>query len=312
VRLRRRALLALASALPAPALARRPRAVELLVGAQPGSAADLWTRSAAPFLERHLPRLSVAVRNLPGRGGLDAVAELAAAPAEAKVLGVMTAPLLLIRAIEAGAPSPLESLSPLAALVEEPVVLVTAPHGPGDLEALRTLGDRATVGTPPPGTAAHLASLRLTGRLDPPVLAFPSAGAARQAAQAGHVTAAVLGLPEAIAALREGKLVGLGLASARRSLLLPELPTLREAGVDLVATAQRGFATPSVAAPAWRATALAALEAVVADPDFEAQCAGLGQTARLYPPDVWTRLLGRVDAELRSRWQQEPWLPRRA
>lgn len=312
MRLRRRALLALATALPAPALARRPRAVELLVGAQPGSAADLWARSAAPFLERHLPRLAVAVRNLPGRGGLDAVAELAAAPPEAKLLGVITTPLLLIRAIETGEPSPLERLSPLAALVEEPVVLVSAPHGPPDLAALRALGERATIGTPPPGTAAHLASLRLAGRLDLPVLAFPSAAAARQAAQSGHVTAAVLGLPDAIAALRDGRLVGLGLAAVRRSALLPELPTLREAGLDLVATAQRGFATATGAEAPWRDTALSALGAVVADPDFAAQCAGLGQTPRLYPPGDWVRLLTRVDAELRARWQQEPWLPRRA
>jgi tripartite-type tricarboxylate transporter receptor subunit TctC len=286
--------------------------VELLVGAPPGSAADLWARGAAPFLERRLPRLSIAVRNLPGRGGLDAAAQLAAAPPEAKTLGVITTPLLLIRAIETGEASPLERLAPLATLVEEPVVLVTGPSGPADLAALRALGDRATVGAPPPGTAAHLASLRLQGVLELPVLAFPSAGAARQAAQAGHVTAAVLGLPEAVAALRDGRLLGLGLAAARRSALLPELPILRELGFDLVATAQRGLATAAGAAPAWRATALAALEAVAADPDFAEQCAGLGQTPRLLGPEAWGRLLGRVDAELRERWQQEPWLPRRA
>jgi tripartite-type tricarboxylate transporter receptor subunit TctC len=249
VTLRRRALLALpTAALAAPAVAARAHAVELLVGAASGSAADLWARGVAPFIERHLPRLAVAVRNQPGRGGLAAVEQLSASAPGTKTLGVLTTPLLLVRAIEAGESSPFSHALPLAALVEEPVVLVTGPNGPEDLAALRALGDRATIGTPPPGTAAHLASLRLDGRLDPPVLAFPSPAAARQAAQAGHVTAAVLGLPEAIGALREGRLVGLGLAAMRRSTLLPDLPTLREAGVDLVATAQRGFATSIAAA----------------------------------------------------------------
>lgn len=310
--LRRRALLALpVAALAAPALAARAHGVELLVGAAPGSAADLWARGVAPFIERHLPRLSVAVRNQPGRGGLAAVEQLSAAAPGTKTLGVLTTPLLLVRAIEAGAPTPLAQAAPLAALVEEPVVLVTAPGGPEDMAALRALADRATIGTPPPGTAAHLASLRLDGRLDLPVLAFPSPGAARQAAQAGHVTAAVLGLPEAIGALRDGKLVGLGLAAARRSALLPDLPTLREGGVDLVATAQRGFATPASAGEEWRAIAAGAMAAVAADPDFIARCEGVGQTPRLQTAEGWSRLLGRIDEELRRRWQDDPWLPRR-
>jgi tripartite-type tricarboxylate transporter receptor subunit TctC len=308
----RRALPFLLAGLAAPAVARGHRAVELLVGAAPGSAADRWTRGMAPFLERHLPRLSVAVRNQGGRGGLDAVAALSVTPPESKTLGVLTTPLVLVRAIEAGEPSPLTRLSPLGSLVEEPVVLVAGASGPADLAALRALGDRGVVGTPPPGTAAHLASQRLDGRLALPVLAFPSAAAARQAAQAGHVAAAVLGLPDAVSALRDGKLVGLGLAAPRRSPALPELPTLREQGVDLVALAQRGLAVPPATPESWRGTVLAALGAVSTDPDFVAQCEELGQTPRLLGPEPWQALLGRVDAELRRRWAEDPWLPRRA
>ncbi len=308
----RRALLALpAAALAAPAAAKRVHAVELLVGAAPGTAADLWARGVAPFLERHLPRLAVAVRNHPGQGGLAAIGQLEASAAGSKVLAVLTTPLLLVRAIESGEASPLLRAAPLAALVEEPVVLVTGPNGPEDLPALRALGDRATIGTPPPGTAAHLASLRLDGRLDLPVLAFPSPAAARQAAQAGHVAAAVLGLPEAIGALREGRLVGLGLAAARRSALLPDLPTLREGDIDLVATAQRGFATPASAGAEWRAIAADAMAAVAADPDFIARCEGFGQTPRLQTAEGWGRLLTRTEEELRRRWTDDPWLPRR-
>ncbi|MGG5808323.1 tripartite tricarboxylate transporter substrate-binding protein [Falsiroseomonas sp. CW058] len=309
----RRALLALAAApaLPRPAAARSP-AVEMLVGAPAGTPTDLWARGAAPFLERRLPRLAVAVRNLPGRGGLEAVAQLLAAPADAKAIAVITTPALLVRAIEAGEAPPSGRVVPLASLVEEPVVLVAGHAGPADLGALRALGDRATIGTPPPGTAAHVASLRFDGKLDLPRLAFPSAMAARQAALSGHVAAAVIGLPEAIQGLREGRLTGLGLAAPRRSALLPDLPTLREQGVDLVALAQRGFAVAPTAAPDWRATLVAAIEAVAADPDFVEHCAGTGQSPRFQGPEAWARQLDRVDAELRQRWQQEPWLPRRA
>jgi tripartite-type tricarboxylate transporter receptor subunit TctC len=309
---RRRLLLAAAGlALPAPALAARPQGVELLVGAPPGTRTDLWARSIAPFLERAWPRQHVVVRNLPGRAGLIALAEVAAMPAERKAIATVTVPLSLARAVEIAEPAPLGGLAPLAALVEEPVVLVTAPDGPPSLEELRA-HEGGTLGTPPAGGAAHLAAMRLQGRLDLARLAFPSAAAARQAAAAGHIVAALLTLPEAIGQLREGRLLGLGIAAARRSAALPDLPTFREQGLDLVSATRRGFITGAGAAEPWRQRLAAGIEAVAADPDFAAQTTEQGQAARFLGPEAWAALLGRAEAELRARWRDEPWLPRRS
>ena len=122
----------------------------------------------------------------------------------------------------------------------------------------------------------------------------------------------MLALPDAIAGLREGRLVGLGVASARRSSLLPETPTLREQGVDLVASAQRGFALSPAAPEGFRAALLAALESMATDQDFATQAEGLGQAPRFLGPEGWGRLLARADGELRRLWAEEPWLPRRA
>jgi tripartite-type tricarboxylate transporter receptor subunit TctC len=301
-----------ALAMPGVARATRRNPAELLVGAAPGSAVDLWARGFAPFLERALPRLTLVVRNRPGRLGLDLVTALAEAAPDQRVFGVVTSPLLLTRAIEQGESFPGDRIAPLAALVEESMVLVGAHSGPRDLAELRDLGDRGTLGTPAPGTAAHVAALRLDGRLDLPRFAFPSAAAARQAAISGHVVAAMLALPEAIAGLREGKLHGIGIAAARRSPLLPELATLREQGLDLVAAAHRGFALNTGAPESFRAALLRGLEAVAADADFAEHCGIRGQEPRFRAPDSWTRLLARSDLDLRRRWAEEPWLPRRA
>lgn len=298
--------------LPAPALASQRNPAELLVGAPPGSAVDLWARSVAPFLERALPRLALVVRNHPGRGGLDSVSVLAEADPARRVIGVLTAPLLLARAVEAGEPCPITRIAPLAAVLEESMVLVGAPGGPQDIAALRVLGNRGTLGTPAPGSAAHFAASRLDGLLDLPRFAFPSAAAARHAAASGHVAAAMLPLPDAIAQLREGRLNGIGIAAARRSTLLAEVPTLQEQGVDLIASAQRGFALNPAAPEPFRAALLRGLETVATDPDFAEHCATRGQNARFAGPETWTHLLVRADAELRRRWSEEPWLPRRA
>lgn len=314
-RLPRRALVGLAGLgllRPGGAFAARRNPSELLVGAAPGSPVDLWARGVAPFLERALPRLALAVRNHQGRNGLASITALAESDPEKRLIGVITTPLLLARAVEAGEASPMRRVAPLASVVEESMVLVGAMGGPTDVAALRALGDRGTLGTPAPGSAAHFAASRLDGRLDLPRFAFPSAAAARHAAISGHVAAAMLPLPDAVAGLREGRLQGIGIAAARRSTLLPDLATLREQQVDLIASAQRGFALHPEAPEPFRAALLRALEKVAADPDFAEQCASRGQTPRFLGPEAWGRLLDRADAELRRRWDEEPWLPRRA
>jgi len=309
----RRAALTLLAGLALPGVARagRREPVEMLVPAAPGSPPDRWARGMAPFLERAWPRQPVVVRNQPGRHGLDGLAQLAAAGSR-KVIGVLTTPLILARAVEAGEASPLGRITPLAALIEEPVLLVTAPGGAETLEALRNAAAGAAIGTPPAGTGSHLTGLRLAERAGLPLLAFPTAAAARQAAAAGHVAAATLTLPEAIGFLRDNRLVALGVASSRRTPLLPDLPTLREAGLEALGATRRGFAVGPEAPEAWRATLLAGLQSLAADPDLATHCAENGQVPRFLGQDAWGALLGRQDEELRRRWREDPWLPRRA
>jgi len=309
---RRAALTMLAGlALPGIAHAGRREPVEMLVPAPPGSAPDRWARGMAPFLERAWPRQPVIVRNHPGRHGLDALGELAQA-GRRKMVGVLTTPLILARAVETAEASPLSRISPLAALIEEPVILVTAPGGAGSVEALRDAAPGVALGTPPAGTGPHLAGLRLAEGAGLPLLVFPSAAAARQAAAAGHVAAAVLTLPDAIGYLRDNRLVALGVASSRRIALLPDLPTLREAGLEALGATRRGFALSPEAPPEWRRVLLAGLETLANDPDLAAQCAENGQVPRFLGHETWGALLARQDQELRRRWREDPWLPRRA
>ena len=309
---RRTALAMLAGlALPVIAHAGRREPVEMLVPAPPGSGPDRWARGMAPFLERAWPRQPVIVRNHPGRHGLDALGELAQA-GRRKVVGVLTTPLILARAVETAEASPLTRISPLAALIEEPVILVTAPGGAGSVEALRDAAPGVALGTPPAGTGPHLAGLRLAEGAGLPLLVFPSASAARQAAAAGHVAAAVLTLPDAIGYLRDNRLVALAVASSRRIALLPDLPTLREAGLEALGATRRGFALSPDAPPEWRSLLLAGLETLASDPDLAAQCAENGQVPRFLGHEAWSALLTRQDQELRRRWREDPWLPRRA
>ncbi|MDN3564950.1 hypothetical protein QWZ14_11310, partial [Paeniroseomonas aquatica] len=126
--------------LAAPALARAEApggSVTLLVGAAAGGGPDLWARGFAPFLERHWPRAAIAVLNRPGEGGLAAARSLAAALAGANVIASVATPQLLARAVEAAAVPLLERLAFIAAVAEEPLLLVGPAGADAGLAALR-------------------------------------------------------------------------------------------------------------------------------------------------------------------------------
>jgi len=302
------ALAGLALGRPAPAAAAVP--VTLLVGAAAGSGADAWARGFAPFLERHWPRAAVAVVNRPGEGGLAAARSIAGAPPDGRLIGTVSVPLLQARAIEARAEPLLARLDFVAAVAEEPLVLVGLAGTLDELDALRALGPQAVLGAPPHGSAAQLAAIALGRALPLTLLPFASGPAARQAVLAGNIACALLAVPDAILALRDGRLAGLGLAQAKRCDLLPDVPTFQEQGIPLQFASHRGFAVPAGTDPALLRPLVTALKAVVVDPEFAAQAQAQGYLPRFIGQTAWDPMLRRTIAELGERWTKDPWTAR--
>ena len=314
--LSRRGLLAAALALPAIRTRAATSQTTLLVGAAAGSSADQGARAFAPFLERHLPGTTVAVVNHPGEGSLLAFEAIAAAAGDGAVLGWVATPVLPARTIDrAGAAGLIGKLRLIASVQKEPIAFVS--DASNSLTSAQELITRSSenaaavpLGTPPAGSPPHLAALRLQAlsgtKLN--LVAFPSAAAARQAALAGTVSAAALGLGDAISCLRSARLTGLGLAAGDRSEAFPDMPVLGEFGLMLSAPIHRGLAGPAALSDADAARLSMALEAVVADPEFAAQGEDSGFHASLLPGVSWTEQALAERAELAGLWQAEPWL----
>src|SRR5271166_784723 len=140
------------------------------------------------------------------------------------------------------------------------------------------------------------------------IVAFPSAAAAKQAAIGGNVAAAALGLSSTIGDLREGRLVGLGIAATNRADAFPDMPPLRESGLDLSAVIRRGLAAP-VGLPESIAQRLShALEAVVEDLEFHDQADTNGFVAGWQDGATWMAKAQDERGELARLWKTEPWL----
>jgi tripartite-type tricarboxylate transporter receptor subunit TctC len=303
----RRVLLGAAAglALSAPAFASAGRrVVTLLVGAPAGTPPDLRARSMVPFLARHWPRITLAVENTPGAGGLEAARAVAEAQPGRALLGLVSTPALLARCIQDAEPGLPDRLAWFGPLTDEPLVLVAAPEH-AELRLVSTVQPARLIGTGPAGSASHLAALRIALHLpDTQVLPFASAMAARRAAASGHVAAAVLPLPDLRRSTRPGVVV-IASATAARLPGTPQVPTLTERGIPVIAGVQRGFVAR---AGFVQAAALAgAVRALRADPDFAGWAEETGAAPGTGEPTGWAERLLADRRELASLWSQAPW-----
>jgi tripartite-type tricarboxylate transporter receptor subunit TctC len=272
-------------------------------------------RSFVPFLEQYLAHTEIAIRNQRGEAGMTAFQALANAPPSGNTLGWVATPTLPARLVDRDAPTLLSRLNLLGAVQKEPIAFVCPSATP--LETVQDIvhrssedADAVPLGTPPPGSPPHLAVLKLQAlvqtRLN--IVTFPSAAAARQAAIGGNVAAAVLGLADVIADLRQGRLAGLGIAAKTRTEAFPDLPALNEVGLPLSAVITRGVAAPAGLPPEVEARFAAALQAVVTDPEFRAQAADSGFLVSWIDGTAWTALVEAERIRLAALWATEPWL----
>jgi len=313
--IRRRLLLAGAAALAVTPSVRAIETVTLLVGAKAGSSVDVRARAFVPYLARHLSATGIAVSNVPGDAGLAALLALAQVEPTGATLGWVATPTLPARMVDRGVDNLLQRITLVGAVEKEPIAFVSpaaTPLGSVQDVVTRAADDAEAVplGTPPPGSPPHLAALRLQElagtRLN--IVAFPSAAAAKQAAIGGNVAAAALGLSSTIGDLREGRLVGLGIAATNRADAFPDMPPLRESGLDLSAVIRRGLAAP-VGLPESIAQRLShALEAVVEDLEFHDQADTNGFVAGWQDGATWMAKAQDERGELARLWKTEPWL----
>jgi tripartite-type tricarboxylate transporter receptor subunit TctC len=134
---------------------------------------------------------------------------------------------------------PLKDFAPISLIGISPLVL-TAPCGaPGAdgrafLQAARDAGDRWSYGSPGVGTVGHVGMelLKRRTRIAPVHIPYPGYPQVANAMISGELQLALLPPSLAAAQARAGKLRAIGVTARTRSTLVPEIPSLAEAGVD--------------------------------------------------------------------------------
>jgi tripartite-type tricarboxylate transporter receptor subunit TctC len=179
------------------------------------------------------------VDNKAGAGGALGTDFVAKAPADGYTLliaangPIAVAPLLQAKP----AYEPLRDLQPIAQLTRHPYVLVGLATGARDLrkfiETAKSQPGKLNYGTPGAGGAQHLAIevLKLQAGVDIAHVPYKSGPLALNDLLAGLIDMVSTDINSAMPLIKQGKLRALAVTTAKRSPLLPDVPTVAESGV---------------------------------------------------------------------------------
>ena len=215
------------------------RAVRIIVGFPAGSSPDLTARTLAEPLSKALGQ-PVIVENRVGAGG-NIAADYVAKATDDHTLGLMiNGNMTIARLLNPKLNyDPLKDLTPISLIGVSPLVL-TAPTGaPGAspqafFVAARAAGDQWSYGSPGVGTVGHIGMelLKSKTHINPVHVPYPGYPQVANAMIGGQLQLSMLPPALAMAQIRAGKLRAIGVTSSGRSTLVPELPSLTEAGVQ--------------------------------------------------------------------------------
>jgi tripartite-type tricarboxylate transporter receptor subunit TctC len=242
----------------APAQEWPNKPVKIVVPFGPGSTPDMVARLIADRLAHKLGQTFV-IENKPGASGNLGTDALAKAEPDGATIGIsIGGPLAINTLLFSKLPyEPAKDIAPVTQLVTQPSALVInsalAIERVSELVALlkRSPG-KFNFGSIGNGSLSHLAmeAIALKSGTQMVHIPYPGSPQAMTAVLRGDVQMACLPAISVTPQVGSGKVKILAVSTAKRSMLLPDIPTLKESGIDVEADAWMGLIAPGRTADA--------------------------------------------------------------
>jgi len=259
------------------------RPVRIIVGFAPGGTTDTIARLIGQWLSERLSQ-QFLVENRPGAGTNIATEAVVRSPGDGYTLLLVTAS----NAINASLYDKLNfnflrDISPVAGIIHYPNVMEVNPSFPAKtvpefIAYAKANPGRINYGSGGNGAASHVAGelFKLMAEVDMVHVPYRGGAPAMTDLLGGQVQAYFGPLPEAIEYIKAGKLRALAVTGARRSLALPDIPTVGDFVPGYEASSVGGIAAPKNT-PAEIVDKLnKEINAGLADPRLKARLADLG------------------------------------
>jgi tripartite-type tricarboxylate transporter receptor subunit TctC len=292
---------------PVPADNYPSRPIRLLHGFAAGGAADTLSRIVADGLSKKLGQ-PIIVEAKPGAGGNIAADAIAKAAPDGYTLGLVTgAHAISAATYKSLAYQPAESFEMISTVVYYALVIAVRSDHPA-----KSLGDLIAMAKEKPGALSfgsvgfgsthHLAGELLNATAGVEIVHVPYRGDAQSVtALLGGEVPVIVGTPVLLAPqIQSGGIRGLAVTSPARTALLPDVPSVQEAGIkgyDVRTWA--GLLAPKGTPPAIMATLNAATLEVLKDPDVRQRLeTAVGGEVRGSSPEEMKAL---IEAEI-AKW----------
>jgi len=301
------AALVMVAAAPSMAQTWPAKTVHIMVPFGPGSTPDIVARIIADGLKRQYPDSAFVVENKPGASGNIGTDAVAKAAPDGGTIGIsIGGPLAINTLLFSKLPyDPKKDITAVTQLITQPSALAVNPdlkvNSVKDLVALIKANpgkyNFASIGN---GSLSHLAMEAIAIKAGTKLvhLPYPSSPQAMTAIIRNDAQMGCLPAISVVPLAKDGKVKIIAVSTAKRSPYLPDVPTLKESGIDVDADAWMGLIAPGGMPKAMVDKINKDVVAIIMQPDVKEK---LGKTLMEPVGSSPEAFRARIDSEI-TRW----------
>jgi len=274
--------------------------VQIIIPYASGGATDLIFRALAATTGKYLGK-AVIVVNRPGGGGAVGCTEAAQAKPDGYTLVSAITPLTILPH-QVKTAFTYKDFNPVINVVSDPCMFLVRPDAPWKslkefLDYAKKNPDMITVGNSGAGGGVHLIALAFEKAAGVKFNHIPFAGGGPSitALLGGHIHAVSVSPPEGIEHVKAGKLKIIALFAEKRFAMFPDVPTVKEQGIDFVMGQWRGLAAPKGTPPDVIKKLHDAFKQGMNDPVFQKNAKDMAVNLNYLGPEAFGKLMARDD-----------------
>ena len=241
------------ASIPAHAQAPYPsRPIRIVIPFGPGGFADITVRLLAQKLTERTGA-QVVIENRPGAGGIVAASSVLSSPPDGYTLFVFSSGIALSKSLLKSMPfDPVTAFAPISTMAQFDLLLLVKADSPvktlkDALDAARLDPQKFNVGTINPGSTQNVTGELLRSVTGIPMTVVPhrTTGEVLTSLLRGDTQLAIDALAPLKAAVDEKQIRAIASSGSKRSPQQPDVPTMRELGVDAVVDGWNSLVAPA-------------------------------------------------------------------
>jgi tripartite-type tricarboxylate transporter receptor subunit TctC len=286
--------------------------ITVLQGFKPGGGSDTLAQLTQPYLEKVIGQ-SFINQYIPGATGAIAWTQLAkTSKKDGYTISITNTPMLQTNYImNPEITYNISELEPLANVVTDPGIIVVGKDSPYKtvqdfLQAVKDNPGKITVGNSGVGGDDFFTTLiveKATG-LKFQMIPFEGDGPSWQAAMGGKIDASFNNLGITYPQIKAGNLVPLALFAEERYELLPDVPTLKELGHNVVSGSSRGYSAPKGIPGEARIALVEAFRKMAEMPEFVKACNDRASIIDMKFGDEYKAMLEEQETIFKGIWEE--------